>query len=87
MLFDGGSQTKQVRDQFSEAGWIYCNAAYSLAHSDVKQRREGSRAKQIERANKGLRKPDVFKPGDTVYLRDQQGKWIKSLNILVTAFP
>ena len=42
---------------------------------DVRQRREGSRAKQIERANRGLPKPEVFKPSDTVYLRDQEGKW------------
>ena len=41
----------------------------------MKQRREGSRAKQIERANRGLCKPDVFKPGDTVYFKDQEGKW------------
>ena len=46
-----------------------------IDNSDVRQRREGSRAKQIERANKGLRKPKVFKPGDTVYLRDQEGHW------------
>ena len=42
---------------------------------DVRQRREGSRAKQIERANKGLHKPEVFKPGDTVYLRETEGHW------------
>ena len=42
---------------------------------DVRQRREGSRAKQIERANRGLCKPEVFKPGDTVYLRDLEGHW------------
>ena len=45
-------------------------------NSDVKEKREGSRAKQIERAKKGLRKPEVFKPGDTVYLRDSEGKWM-----------
>ena len=31
--------------------------------------------KQIARANKGLHKPKVFKPGDTVYLRDTEGHW------------
>ena len=42
-----------------------------IDNSDVKQRREESRAKQIIKANKGLRKPDVFANNDTVYLRDQ----------------
>ena len=46
-----------------------------INNSDVKQKREESRVKQIEKANKGLRRPDVFKPGDTVHLRDQEGKW------------
>ena len=46
-----------------------------IDNSDVKQRREENRAKQIVVANKGLRKPEMFKPGDTVYLRDQEGHW------------
>ena len=46
-----------------------------IDNSDVRQRREESRAKQIARANKGLHKPEVFKPGDTVYLRDTVGHW------------
>ena len=41
-----------------------------IDNSDVRKRREGSRAKQIAKANKGLGKPKVFKPFDTVYLRD-----------------
>ena len=47
----------------------------SSTNSDVRQRREESRAKQIKKANKGLRKPDVFANNDMVYLRDQEGKW------------
>ena len=31
-------------------------------NSDERERREGSRAKQILRANKGLSKPEIFKP-------------------------
>ena len=46
-----------------------------IDNSDVKQRREKSRAKQVTKANKGLRKPDVFSNNDTVYIRDQEGKW------------
>ena len=42
--------------------------------SDVKQRREESRAKQVIKANKGLRKPDTFANNDMVYLRDQEDK-------------
>ena len=41
----------------------------------MKQRREESRAKQTEKINKGLRKPETFAVNDTVYLRDQEGKW------------
>ena len=43
-------------------------------NSDERERREGSRARQILRANKGLRKPEIFKPSDTVYLQDSEGK-------------
>ena len=46
-----------------------------IDNSDIKQRREESRVKQIEKVNKGLRRPDVFEMGNTVYLRDQEGKW------------
>ena len=44
-------------------------------NSDERERREESIVKQIQRANKGLRRPEVFKPGDTVYLQDSEGKW------------
>ena len=37
--------------------------------------REESRVKQTIEINKGLWKPEVFRPGDTVYLRDQEGHW------------
>ena len=46
-----------------------------INNSNTKERREGSRAKQTKRLNKGLRKPEVFKTGDKVYLRDQDGHW------------
>ena len=38
-------------------------------------KREESRRKQLEKSNKGLRKPEIFNPGDNVYLRDQENKW------------
>ena len=46
-----------------------------IDNSDMKRRREESRVKQTVAANKGLCKPEIFKPGDTVYLRDQEGHW------------
>ena len=46
-----------------------------IDNSDVKQRREESRDKQIKKINKGLRKPETFDINDTVYLRDKEGKW------------
>ena len=46
-----------------------------INNSDVKQRREESRDKQTKKINKGLRKPETFDINDTVYLRDQEGKW------------
>ena len=53
-----------------------CLSAHKIIdNSDTKKLREGSRIKQTQRINKGLRKPEVFKPGETVYLRDQDGHW------------
>ena len=46
-----------------------------IDNSDTRKRREGSRVKQTKRLNKGLQKPEVFKTGDKVYLRDQEGHW------------
>ena len=46
-----------------------------IDNSDTKKRREDSRVKQMIEINKGLRKPKIFQPGDTVYLRDQEGRW------------
>ena len=46
-----------------------------IDNSDMKLKREESRRKQVEKMNKGLRRPEIFKPGDEVYLRDQENKW------------
>ena len=42
---------------------------------DTKKRREDSRINQTIAVNKGLRKPEIFKPRDTVYLREREGHW------------
>ena len=53
-----------------------CLSAHKIIdNSDTKKLREESRIKQTQRINKGLWKPEVFKPGETVYLRDQDGHW------------
>ena len=46
-----------------------------LDSSDEQRRREEGRSKQVQRLNKVLRKPDIYNDGETVYLRDQEGKW------------
>ena len=46
-----------------------------IDNSDTKKLREESRVKQTIEMNKGLRKPEIFRPGDTVYLRNQEGRW------------
>ena len=46
-----------------------------IDNSDMKKKREESRRKQLEKSNKGLRRPEIFNPGDNVYLRDHENKW------------
>ena len=50
--------------------------------SDKQRKREESRNKQIQSVNKGLRKLDVYKQGETVHLQDPEGKWTEATKAL-----
>ena len=46
-----------------------------LVSSEEKALREKSRMRQVEYSNRVLRKPDIYKPGEVVYLQDEEGHW------------
>ena len=43
--------------------------------SEERKKRDEGRSKMIEKINKNLREPDIFKNGEIVYIQDNEGKW------------
>ena len=71
-----------VITQSPSVPWLSNDSHKLIDSSEERKKREEGRSKMIEKMNKNLREPDIFKNGEIAYIQDENGKWTVRATVL-----